>query len=236
MHFDLIKSAVYITIVHIIYFADNHVITMRILIIYSAAIFTFSQIISCSSQSVVARSLIDNSGVKTYLAGVGYQDFQKKDLLSVTESFALNSLHAECAQRGWVEAAKRSDDNAIIIIRLIDPQTVSSNYSISIPTYGTVGGGASTFQSTTMIPGSSPITTTGSIYTNPTYQQIGSQNISGTRYFYRHCACINGVKMNGQMLFEVISTVIKESPITDKDKKKAFDRALKAMATNQDTR
>ncbi len=103
-----------------------------------------------------------------------------------------------------------------------------------MPTYGMVGGGTSTFNATTTIPSYNPITTTGSIYTAPTYQQTGSQTISGSYSLYAFSASIHCVTQTGQYLFEVNATTGKRSAITDKERRLTIDRAIKAMNTNQE--
>jgi hypothetical protein len=103
-----------------------------------------------------------------------------------------------------------------------------------MPTYGMVGGGTTTFNATTTTPSYNPITTKGSFYTAPTYQQTGSQSITGSYSLYGFSACIDCFTQTGQSLFEVKATIGKPSAITDKDRRLMIDRAVKAMNTNQE--
>ena len=211
--------------------------TTRLLKYLSLAVISLA-LSSCDSlyttKLITARTKIDDLGVKSYVVGVGHPNFLRKDMLSVFDSVFVDALDAEAAKRGWIKAKQAKTENAIIVLRLIEHTPVSQSYSYSMPTYGMVGGGTSTFNATTTIPSYNPITTTGSIYTAPTYQQTGSQSISGSYSLYGFSARIDCVTQTGQYLFEVNATIGKHSAITDKDRRLLIDRAIKAMNTNQE--
>lgn len=119
---------------------------------------------SCDSlyttNTLIARTNISESDVKTFVAGVGHANYWKKDMLSVFDSIFLESVHTEAAKRGWIKAIKPKTANSIMILRLIEHTPVSRSYSYSMPTYGMVGGGTSTFNATTTVPSYDPIKTT----------------------------------------------------------------------------
>ena len=179
-----------------------------------------------------ARTRIDHSGIGSFLVGVGNENFSLKKHLSVMDSEFLDSFRSEASTRGWRQVFKPDGKSPIIVLRLVEPPPSSQSFSYSAPTYGMVGGGTSTFGSTTHFSGGGSATTSGSIYTQPTLQQTGTMSFGGTYPTYTYGAYINCVSPSNESLFEVESTIFKYCPITDKDRRQLMQKAVKAMATN----
>jgi hypothetical protein len=89
-------------------------------------------------------------------------------------------LRRGLSQSGFTEAPSFEQADLAIFVSYGVGDTREQNYSYSLPIYGQTGGGTYDFSGTTYS-GTGAATTYGTIYQQPQYGIVGSQQISGTQ-------------------------------------------------------
>ena len=109
---------------------------------------------------------------KRYILLSGKNDVSDNDLqFREFASYVNNVLN----QKGYIKTDETPDLAVFLNYGIGDPQTSYSTYSL--PIYGQTGGGQSTFNASTYGSGGY-YTTSGSIYTAPTYGVVGNTNLN----------------------------------------------------------
>ena len=117
-------------------------------------------------------------------------------------------------KKGYTKTDNMGNCQIIVFLNygIGDPQHIVTSYSV--PTYGQISGGTSTYSGTTYGPGGSS-TTSGNIYTPPQYGQTGSIPVVDHQTIYNRFLTVEGVDykefLKGGEIVQLWKTIITSS-------------------------
>lgn len=146
---------------------------------------------SCTRFDVRVDSILSPAKVRgnTYVIFPGMKDVAPNDLQFVEFS---NYVKKALSSRGFQEATSFQNGDVAIFLRYGIGKPESIPYSFSVPVYGQVGGGTSTFNASTY--GSGGFSSmTGTISSLPHLGVVGMQSFSGVHVRYLRFMTLEGI-------------------------------------------